>query len=104
MTRLPEVAPDRLCLQGDLTAGEVASCHYQSLVWHRTGKLPAVVDLGAVTRIDSSALALLLEWQSWARARGATVEFCNPPAALRTFASLSAASDLLGWAEDRAAR
>lgn len=100
MTSLPDTAPETLCLQGDLTASEVAANHYQSLAWLRKGKLPAVIDLAAVTRIDSSALALLLEWHAWASTCGAAVEFRNPPAALRTFASLSEASDLLGWAED----
>ncbi|HEX4881724.1 MAG TPA: STAS domain-containing protein [Porticoccaceae bacterium] len=99
MTRLPEIAPEQLCLDGEFTVEAVTACYGQSLPWRRAGKLPAVVDLAAVTRIDSSALALLLEWQSWARARGATIEFRQPPAALRTFASLSAASELLGWTE-----
>ncbi len=103
MIGLPEAAPDTLRLDGDLTADAVATCHRQSLAWLRTGQLPAVIDLGAVARSDSSALALLLEWQSWARARGTAIEFRNPPAALRTFASLSAASALLGWADDQAA-
>lgn len=99
MTKLPETAPDVLRLQGHLTATEVTECHQQSLPWRRGARLPAVVELREVERIDSSALALLLEWQSWARARGATIEFRNPPEALRTFASLSAASELLGWKE-----
>lgn len=103
MTRLPDIAPDVLHLEGDLTAKEVVDCHRQSLPWRRGARMPGVVDLSEVARIDSSALALLLEWQSWAQANGATIEFRNPPAALRTFASLSAASDLLGWTEDRAA-
>jgi len=103
MIRLPEAAPDTLQLEGDFTTDAVAACHRQSLAWLRAGKLPAVIDLAAVARIDSSALALLLEWQSWARARGATIEFRNPPVALRTFASLSAASALLGWIDDQAA-
>lgn len=103
MTRLPEIAPERLCLDGDFTAAAVTACYDDSVPWRRSGKLPAVVDLAAVARIDSSALALLLEWQSWARAQGATIEFHHPPAALRTFASLSAASALLGWTEHPAA-
>ena len=103
MIRLPEAAPDTLQLEGDFTTDAVAACHRQSLGWLRAGKLPAVIDLAAVARIDSSALALLLEWQSWARARGTTIEFRNPPVALRTFASLSAASALLGWIDDQAA-
>jgi len=100
MTKLPETAPDVLRLQGHLTAREVTDCHQQSLSWRRGARLPGVVELREVERIDSSALALLLEWQSWARAKGATIEFRNPPEALRTFASLSAASDLLGWQEN----
>ena len=103
MIRLPEAAPDTLQLEGDFTTDAVAAYHRQSLAWLRAGRLPAVIDLGAVARIDSSPPAGLPEWQSWAGARGVTIEFPSPPVALRTFASLSAASALLGWADDQAA-
>lgn len=100
MTRPPERAPRTIALRGDLTAREVPGCYAESLAWRQAEALPATVDLAGVGRTDSSALALLLEWQSWARAGGTAIEFDNPPAALQTFASLSAASALLGWPED----
>lgn len=99
MTKRPE-APRTIALRGDLTAREVPRCYAESLAWRRAESLPLAVDLAGVERTDSSVLALLLEWQAWARARGTAIEFHNPPAALKTFASLSAASALLGWPED----
>lgn len=100
MTRRPEASPPAVALGGDLTSREVPARYAESLAWRRTGSLPAAVDLAGVGRTDASFLALLLEWQAWARARGTAIEFRNPPAALRTFASLSAVSELLGWPLD----
>lgn len=89
-----------LKLSGDLTAREVPGIYAESLIWRTGGTLPAVVDLAGVARADSSALALLLEWQAWAHSRGADIKFADPPRALRTFASLSEVSSLLGWSEE----
>ncbi len=96
MTRQPE-EPRVLALSGDLTAREVPDRYAESLAWQHQQSLPVVVDLTAVRRTDSSALALLLEWRAWAKARGEEMAFRNPPAALQTVASLSAASELMGW-------
>ncbi|MAS41233.1 MAG: NTP-binding protein [Porticoccaceae bacterium] len=100
MTKRPERAPRTIALRGDLTAREVPGRYAESLAWRRANALPVAVDLAGVGRTDSSVLALLLEWQAWAHASGTAIEFHNPPAALKTFASLSAASPLLGWPED----
>jgi len=100
MTSRPERRGERLQLSGDLTARDVPAIYARSLAWQVAGALPVAVDLAAVTRADSSALALLLEWQAWAHSRGAEIEFADPPQALRTFASLSEVSSLLGWPEE----
>ncbi|MFZ5653719.1 MAG: STAS domain-containing protein [Pseudomonadota bacterium] len=100
MTRRPEATPQTVALGGDFTAREVPAQYAESLAWQRAGSVPAAIDLAGVRRTDSSFLALLLEWQSWARALGTAIEFRNPPAALRTFADLSAVSELLGWPAD----
>ncbi len=100
MTKRPEHAPRTIALRGDLTAREVSRWYADSLAWRRAESLPLTVDLAGVGRTDSSALALLLEWQAWARTCGTAIEFHNPPAALKTVANLSAASALLGWSED----
>jgi phospholipid transport system transporter-binding protein len=100
MPNPPERSGVRLQLSGDLTAPEVTAIYTESLAWRTTGALPVVVDLAGVARADSSALALLLEWQAWAHGRGAVIEFADPPQALRTFASLSEVNSLLGWPDE----
>ena len=99
MTSRPESGGEPFRITGELTSREVPALYKRSLAW-RTGALPATIDLAAVTRADSSALALLLEWQSWAHGRGSHIQFTHPPGALLTFASLSDVGDLLGWAEE----
>ncbi|AKS42311.1 STAS domain-containing protein [Wenzhouxiangella marina] len=84
-------------LAGELTAEAVARCHANSLAAARRSELPGRIDLADVTRTDSSALALLLEWQTWARERQQDIEFSNPPDSLRVLAKLSQVSSLLGW-------
>lgn len=53
------------------------------------------LDLQGVTRVDSSGLALLLEWQSQAKAKGATLKISNVPDDLARLARLCEAEDLL---------
>ncbi|MBK6961738.1 MAG: STAS domain-containing protein [Gammaproteobacteria bacterium] len=100
MTSLPDGGGGSLQLSGDLTAREVPRIYAESLAWRVAGAVPAVVGLAAVTRADSSALALLLEWQAWAHSRNTVIKFVDPPRALRTFANLSEVSVLLGWPEE----
>lgn len=54
-----------------------------------------VVDLAAVTELDSSAVSLLLEWRRVARAANRTIEFLNIPPNLTSLARLYGVSDLL---------
>ena len=75
-------------LDGALTADEVPQVFAQTLHW-KTGTLPSRIDLASLNKADSSAVALLLEWQSWATAQGQRIEFLNPPDTLRTIAGLS---------------
>lgn len=87
-------------LQGALTAHEVPAIYTQSLGW-KTGAIPSTIRLGEIDRADSSAIALLLEWQSWAQARNVVIEFLDPPDTLRTIASLSQVDGLLGWSQNQ---
>lgn len=91
-------ADGTVTLTGALTLATSRDCHDRSLSWLRTG-LPSRVDLSAVTDVDSSALALLLEWQRWAAAadQATTMAFDNPPRALEVLATLSHVHELLGW-------
>jgi phospholipid transport system transporter-binding protein len=54
-----------------------------------------VVDLAAVTEVDSSALSLLFEWQRAARRRQCRLAFCNLPASLASLAELYGVTDLI---------
>jgi phospholipid transport system transporter-binding protein len=54
-----------------------------------------VVDLSAVTEVDSSALSLLFEWQRAAQRRQCKVSFCNLPASLSSLAELYGVTDLI---------
>jgi len=83
-------------LSGRLTVDEVPSVYGGHLDWQQDGP-PEVVDLAGLEASDSSAVALLLEWLSWARAAGRDVRFENPPEALRTIAGLSQVDTILGW-------
>ena len=48
-----------------------------------------VVDFSQVTRVDSAALALMLEWQSWTKGSATLLRFRNIPADLLRIAHLS---------------
>lgn len=79
-------------VSGDLTVREVPA------TWRRLGtNLPEAIDLADVDRIDSSALALLLEFKALATSAGQRIEFRNPPETLRTIARLTQVEELLGW-------
>jgi ABC-type transporter Mla MlaB component len=86
-------------LSGSLTAREVPGLYAASLAQRETDGLPSEVHLGAVEGTDSSALALLLEWLSWARQAGREMAFAEPPGNLRVIAELSDVHELLGWPE-----
>ena len=86
----------RVALRGALTSREVPELHRQSLAW-RQSDMPTLIDLKAVEQTDSSALALLLEWRSWADASDNPLRIVNVPRSLCVMASLSQIEGLLGW-------
>ena len=51
--------------------------------------------MAGVTRCDSAAVALLLEWVRLAESRGARIAFRSLPRALEAIASISDVEDLL---------
>ncbi|HEX6265282.1 MAG TPA: STAS domain-containing protein [Burkholderiales bacterium] len=53
------------------------------------------VDLGEITEMDSSLLALMLAWMRDARARGKELGFVNLPESLQTIARLYGVEGLL---------
>lgn len=86
----------RFRLQGRLTVDEVPEIYREHLDWESQGP-PGTIDLSGLEATDSSAVALLLEWMSWARKAGTDIRFDHPPEALRTIAGLSQVDKLLGW-------
>lgn len=57
------------------------------------------VDLGGVSEVDSSAVALLLEWQRQAGARGARLSWAALPEAIHNLATLYGVQDLIAGSE-----
>lgn len=55
-----------------------------------------VVDLGAVTELDSAAVSLLLEWRRQAEKTSRRIEYVNLPSNLKSLAELYGVSHLLG--------
>ena len=98
MSRKAELSPTgdrRLAVSGDLTLDTVTALYRKSLGFAEKKRLPEIIDLAGVKEIDSSGLALLLEWQSWALAHEHCFEFTNAPAHLLQLASLSETRELL---------
>ena len=60
-----------------------------------TGNSAVEVDLAGVTRCDSAALALLLEWAGRAQRGGTTLRYRSLPSALLTIAAISEVEELL---------
>lgn len=87
-------------ISGALTVREVPDAFAESKAGLGRGGMPAEIDLSSVSDTDSSALALMLEWASWARRAGVDTVFRDPPESLRVLAGLSDVAGLLGWAEE----
>jgi phospholipid transport system transporter-binding protein len=59
----------------------------------------AQVDLSDVQAVDSAAVALLLDWQRAAQARGAALSLIGVPAGIESLARLYGVTALLGLRE-----
>jgi len=82
-------------IEGVLTLDTVASVYAQANQAASEGRKMNSLDLAGVSRVDSSGLALLLEWQSVAKRDGRSISIHSAPADLRSLASLCEAADLL---------
>jgi phospholipid transport system transporter-binding protein len=78
-------------LEGALTLETVTACLERDLP---VGSV-VVFDFGGVTRVDSSALALLLAWLRRAKVRGSAVELRALPEPLLALARLYGVDTLL---------
>ncbi|HMB58654.1 MAG TPA: STAS domain-containing protein [Xanthomonadales bacterium] len=82
-------------ISGPLTLDTVAEVFAEAGKAMAGGLKLSEVDLGEVQRVDSSGLALLLEWQSVAKREGSSVVFRNAPSDLHSLARLCETEDLL---------
>lgn len=92
--RLVELGAGRFALEGELVFRTVMPLDHAAR--KPFAKLKEVdVDLVGVTRCDSAALALLLEWAGRAQRGGSVLRYRNLPAALLAIAAISEVEDLL---------
>ena len=86
-----------LRLEGALQFATVPAVLEQSERYAARSDLPdkLTIDFSAITEVDSSAVALLLEWRRLAAARGKALAFVNLPANLEALAGLYGVTDLI---------
>jgi len=84
---------ERLFISGPATLAQAAEVLEQGKTQLREGV--RVIDLGEVTELDSSLLAMMLAWLREAKQHGKALEFARLPADLATIAGLYGVADLL---------
>ena len=82
-------------VDGALTLATVAGLYEQAASAARDGRTMQSLNLSAVSHVDSSGLALVLEWQSEAVHGGRKLPIDDAPADLLSLAKLCEASELL---------
>jgi phospholipid transport system transporter-binding protein len=87
-------APGRLALQGDLDFDNAPAALARGLALLGDAK-DCEIDLSGLSSGDSAGLAVLIEWLSSARRRGATLRYTGVPAQMRAIAKISELEDLL---------
>jgi len=96
VAQLSVLAPGRCHLSGELGFATAPS------LWRQAATLLGAqvegsveVDLSGVTHSDSAGLALLVAWQSQARARGVALRYTAVPERLVAIAKISSVDSLL---------
>lgn len=91
------VSGEVLRLTGALSFETLPAVLAESAQYAERTDLPdrLTIDFSEITAVDSSAVALLLEWRRQAQARGKTLEFANLPPALLALAGLYGVADLI---------
>lgn len=84
-----------LMLKGVLTMQTVPELEKQARPLFSPGQGKFCIDLAAVQHADSSALALLLEWQRMARRLNTVITYRNLPEQLMQIAQVSELEDIL---------
>lgn len=91
---LTALAPGRFELSGDV--GFANASHVLAQGEEAFGRLDRIeIDLAKIERVDSAALALLLEWSAAAREAGRTLSYRNVPPAVAALAGISEVEDML---------
>jgi phospholipid transport system transporter-binding protein len=90
-------AGEVLRLEGELAFETLPAVLVQSAEYAARTDLPErlTIDFSGITGVDSSAVALLLEWRRLAAKRGKTLVFENLPANLLALAQLYGVADLI---------
>jgi len=84
---------NRLYIEGPVDIGNVATLLPEVTAHVQSGA--EVIDFGAVTNVDSSAIALAVAAAREARATGRAITFVNLPPAMAKLAHLYQVSELL---------
>ena len=86
-----------LALDGALSFETLPEVLKASAAYTARADLPdrLTIDFAGIDAVDSSAVALLLEWRRQAQRLGKTLEFVNLPANLVALASLYGVEDLI---------
>ena len=87
-----ERAGNALHLSGALTIANAAALCEEG---KRQLNGDVVIDLAAVTEIDSTALSVLFEWRRTARQKNLHVSFRNLPDSMKSLAALYGVADLV---------
>lgn len=90
-------AGEVLALTGALSFETLPTVLAQSAEYEARPDLPErlTIDFAGITGVDSSAVALLLEWRRHAMRKGKTLEFVNLPANLLSLARLYGVEELI---------
>lgn len=92
--RIARAGDGRLAASGPLDFATAAAALRAGLGL-MTGNRAWTIDLSGVTAGDSAGLAVLVEWMSAARARGASVRYASVPAQIVAIARISDLEGLL---------
>jgi len=92
-----EAQAEVLALEGALSFETLPRVLEESSVYTARPDLPErlTIDFSAITDVDSSAVALLLEWRREATRLGKTLNFVNLPANLLALAELYGVTGLI---------
>jgi phospholipid transport system transporter-binding protein len=92
-----DAAGEVLALEGPLSFETIPAVLAQSADYAARGDLPdrLTIDFAKVGAVDSSAVALLLDWRRQAMKRGKTLVFVNLPSNLLALAGLYGVADLI---------